>query len=258
MSENPPGLSVRVIDTHAHLEEFKDMHGVVQRAKEAGVAGIVGVGVGYASNLKTLELSKTYGGYIFPALGVHPMEVEKETDEVFSLIEERVDDCVAIGEIGLDYWTKIDRERQSRVLERLLMIAAKKEKPVCLHTRGAWEETYNLVEQFNIKKAVFHWYTGPTETLMKILDRGYYISASPAAEYSKKLRENLQLTPVDSILLETDSPVRYKGVEAEPAHVLKTLKYVSQLKGVSEEALAEKTSENAAALFRLELKRLMM
>ncbi|MDQ1281525.1 MAG: TatD DNase family protein [Thermoproteota archaeon] len=247
---------MKLVDTHAHLEEFKDIHAIVERARKVGVVGIVGVGVGYFSNLKTLELSEVYSGFIFPALGVHPTEVEKEGEKVFDLIEERAKDCVAIGEVGLDYWAKTSRERQNMVLERLLTIAARRNKPVSLHTRGAWEETYNLVEQFKIKKVIFHWFTGPTETLKKILDRGYYISASPAAEYSKRLRENLKLTPLDNILLETDSPVKYKEVEAEPAHVLKTLKYVAELKGIKEAALAEKTTENATNFFELRFKQL--
>lgn len=245
---------LRLVDTHAHLEEFQDIKGVVERAKEAGVAGIVGVGVGYASNLKTLEFSKTYRGYVFPAIGVHPTEVEKEdADEGIELVEQRVDECVAVGEMGLDYWIKIDKEKQNKVFERLLEIAARKDKPISVHTRGAWTETYDLVEQFNIKKAVFHWYTGPLEILKKILDRGYHVSASPAAEYSRKLRENLMQTPLDNLLLETDSPVKYKGVAAEPADVLKTLKYVAELKRIKEAALAEKTTWNAMKLFRLEM-----
>lgn len=244
---------LRLVDTHAHLEEFQDIKVIVERAKKAGVAGIVGVGVGYASNVKTLEFSKTYRGYIFPAIGVHPTEVEKESDEVFEFIERRIDDCVAIGEIGLDYWTKTSKEKQNRVFERLLEIAAKKDKPISVHTRGAWIETYNLVEQFKIKKAVFHWYTGSLETLKKILDMGYYVSASPAAEYSKKLRENLQQTPLESLLLETDCPVKYKGVESEPADVLKTLKYVAELKGIRETMLAERTTENAMKFFGIEV-----
>lgn len=245
---------IKLIDTHAHLEEFKDIHAIVERAKKAGVIGIVGVGVGYASNVKTLEFAKAYSGFIFPALGLHPTEVEKEGDEVFDLIEERADDCVAIGEVGLDYWAKTSKEKQNRALERLLTIAARKDMPVSLHTRGAWEETYSLVEQYKIKKAVFHWYTGPPEMLKKILNRGYYISASPAAEYSKRLRENIQQTPLDNILLETDSPVKYKEVEAEPSHVLNTLKYVAVLKGIKEAVLAEKTTENATDFFKLKLK----
>jgi len=218
-----------------------------------GVVGIVGVGIGQPSNLKTLEYSYIYRNYIFPAIGIHPTEVEKETEEAFELIEQRVDECVAVGEIGLDYWIKTSREKQIQVLERLLEIADKKNKPVSLHTRGAWEETYNIVEKYSIRNAVFHWYTGSLETLKKIRDKGYYISASPAAEYSKKLRENLIQTPVENILLETDCPVKYKNVEAEPADVLKTLKYVAELKNIREMVLADKTTENAIKLFKLKI-----
>ena len=89
--------------------------------------------------------------------------------------------------------------------------------------------------------------------MKKILDRGYYVSASPAAEYSRKLRENLQQTPLDNLLLETDCPVKYKGVAAEPADVLNTLKYVAELKRMKEAVLAEKTTWNATRFFGLEV-----
>ena len=245
-----------LVDTHAHLEEFQNLEGLVARAKKAGVIGIVAVGVGYDSNIKTLELSKTYEGYIFPAIGIHPWEVEGNVEEGIGFIERRVDDCVAIGEIGLDYWIKTSKERQNKVFEKLLEIAVKKDKLISVHSRGAWEEAYNIVEKFDIKKAAFHWYSGPLEILRKTLDRGYYVSASPAAEYSKKHREALQQTPLENLLLETDSPVEYKRVKSEPADVLKTLKYVAELKGIREEALAERTTENAVKLFRLKLSQL--
>ena len=239
----------RVVDTHAHLDEFQDLKGVVERAKKAGVVGVVAVSVHRSSSVKSLEFSRVYDGYVFPAIGIHPWEVEEAKEDDIAFIEKNADRCVAVGEIGLDYWIKTDKEKQRRVFEKLVEIAVKKNKPSSIHSRGAWEEAYKYVEEIEAKKALFHWYSGPLEILKKILDRGYYVSASPASEYSKKHREALQQTPLENLVLETDCPVKYKGAVSEPADVLKTLRYVSELKKVNERALAEKTTDNAVKLF---------
>lgn len=245
--------TLRLIDTHAHLDEFPDLNPVVERAKALGVVAVVAVGQGRASNEKTLSLAQTRRNYVFPALGIHPWEVDSDTEAALDMIEKNLDDCVAVGEIGLDYWIKKDKETQKTVFKKLLTLAAVKGKPVCVHTRGAWEDAYNLVKESNVRQGVFHWYSGPTDVLRSLLDNGYFISATPATEYSKAHREAVKNTPLDSLLLETDSPVKYKGVEAEPATVLKTLKFVAALKGLSEDAVSEKTTENAIKLFSLKL-----
>ncbi len=242
---------MKLIDTHAHLDELPDPKSVVERAQAAGVAAIVAVGQGLASNEKILGLARSYPRYVFPALGIHPWEVEADSEAALGMIEENLDGCVAVGEIGLDYWIKKDRETQRTVFRKLLGFAAAKDKPVCVHTRGAWEEAYQIVKESGVRRGVFHWYSGPLDVLRKLLDDGFFISVTPAVEYSKALREAAQNTPLESLLLETDCPVKYRGVEAEPASVLKTLKLVAALKQLPEETVAEKTTENATKLFKL-------
>jgi len=110
----------------------------------------------------------------------------------------------------------------------------------------------NLVRQAEITHAVFHWYSGPMEILDKILDYGYLISATPAAEYSEHHKAAIIRTPLDSLLLETDSPVVYQGERSEPSHVFKTLDAVSTIKGVSKEQVAKTTTNNAIKFFDLE------
>jgi len=242
-----------LIDTHAHLDEFPDLNLVVERAKASGVVAVVAVGQGKASNEKTLSLARSNEGYIFPALGIHPWEVDSDIEAVLSMIKRNLSGCVAIGEIGLDYWIKKDKENQKTVLKGLLTLAAAGGKPVCVHTRGAWEDAHRMVKESNVRRGVFHWYSGPLDVLRSLLDDGYFVSATPATEYSKAHREAIRNTPLDSLLLETDSPVKYKGVEAEPAAVFKTLKFVAALKSLTEEVVSEKTTENAIKLFGLNL-----
>ena len=103
-----------------------------------------------------------------------------------------------------------------------------------------------------INKAVFHWFTGPFETLNGILDCGYFISATIAAEYSKELQEVIKHAAIENILLETDTPVKYKGIESAPCDVVRVLELVAKLKDLDKEIVAEKTTENAKRVFRLE------
>lgn len=253
LNEDMSPSELRLIDTHAHLDEFPDLNAVVERAEKSGIIAIIAVGTGHTSNERTLQLSQSYSGYIFPALGIHPQEVESNVELEIALIERELDRCVAIGEIGLDYWIKKDKEMQRNAFKKLLELAFKKDKPVSIHTRGAWEDAYHIVKESSIKKAVFHWYSGPLEILDKVIDSGYFVSATPATEYSKAHREAIKSTPLERLLLETDSPVKYKGVEAEPSTVVKTLKFVAALKNVSEEAVSEKTTENTIELFHLNI-----
>ncbi len=245
--------TLRLIDTHAHLDEFTDLDTILERAKKSGIVAIIAVGQGHTSNKKTLKLSQKYSEYVFPALGIHPWADESEVESEIAFIKNEIDNCVAIGEIGLDYWIKKDKEVQINVFKKLLELAVKKDKPVSIHTRGSWEEAYHLVQESSVRKAVFHWYSGPVEILYKIVDKGYYVSATPATEYSKAHREVLRNTPLESLLLETDSPVKYKSVEAEPSTVIKTLELVAALKEVSEEVVSETTTENATELFQLNI-----
>ena len=242
---------MELLDTHAHLEGFADKTSMVESAKTAGVVAIIAVSADLETCRYTLKLAEEYPGFIYPALGIHPQEVGKDVESAFAFIEEHLCECVAVGEIGLDYWTKVDRGLQRKVFSRLLEFAMSRELPVSIHSRGAWEECYQLLRDKGVRKAVFHWFSGPSETLERVLDSGYLVSATPALEYSKAHKGAIRETPLEALVLETDSPVRYHGKESEPADVAKTLRFVAELKGLSEEDVASRTTENAKHLFNL-------
>lgn len=141
---------------------------------------------------------------------------------------------------------------QREIFRRILRIANESKKPLSIHSRGAWIDCVNMVIEANVKKAVFHWFSGPSEVLKKLLDHGYHVSATPAAAYSKEHRRVILNTPLENIILETDSPVVYSGEAAEPAHIIRALKAVAEIKGKSEETVAEETTENARQLFKIQ------
>ena len=240
---------MRLIDTHAHLEEIKQIDDIIQRAKMNNVVAIIAVGSSLKSNIEILSLASKYNGFIYPAIGIHPIEAETDLNTAVSQVTSNIDHCFAIGEIGLDYQYNINKIKQKEIFENMLKVSKKFEKPVSLHSRKAWDDVFHLVQTLDISKAVFHWYSGPNEVLKKILDNGYYISATPAVWHSPKHRIAIERAPVESILLETDTPVKYSGVTSEPSDVTKVLNMVAKIKNISIAKLADITTNNACKIF---------
>jgi TatD DNase family protein len=242
---------LKLIDTHAHLEEVLDVHSMIRNARAVGVDAIIGVGTNLDSCKRTLELSREHADLIYPAIGVHPQEIGKDLADTLLFIEEHLHECVAVGEVGLDYWSKIDKGLQNEVFSKMLSYAESSSLPLSIHSRGAWKECYESVLSRQISKAVFHWFSGPVEILKQVLDSGYYVSASPALEYSKAHRASIKETPLEALVIETDSPVNYHGKKSEPSDVVKTLRFLAELKGLSQEEVASTTTRNAIRLFNL-------
>ncbi|HBR14810.1 MAG TPA: hypothetical protein DD723_04605 [Candidatus Omnitrophica bacterium] len=265
---------MRLIDTHAHLDHVQNLEAALERAAQAGVEGIVAVSTNLAASRRNLEIKKTYPNpRLYLAMGIHPSDADgQELEECVDLIRAHVDDLAAIGEIGLDFWYKDvkkeegRKDEQRRVFETLLDLAQELNLPVVVHSRGAWQECYAMVKERRLKKAVFHWYSGPLDVLDKILAKGYYISATPSLAYSSQLREAVSHAPVEQTLIETDCPVYYRslepsqdqkgeaseGFQAEPKDVFKTLQAYCALKKMEEEAAAEILNRNARELFGIE------
>ncbi len=252
-------MAYRLIDTHAHLDEMEDINRVLSAVKEAGLVAIIAVGIDIESSRKVLEISERYKGFVYPALGWHPENVkETEIDANLAFIEANIGKAVAVGEVGLDYHKRIraaaGKDLQKLALRELLKIAKVHDKPALIHSRYAWRDAFDIVNEAGLEKAVFHWYTGTSSVLRDIISHGYYISVTPAVEYHEEHRRAVKEAPLDRLLLETDSPVVYaRGREnefqASPADVMRSLRGAAELKGLSEAEIAEVTTENAGRLF---------
>lgn len=249
---------LRLIDTHAHLDEIENLDKQISEAKEAGLVAIIAVGSDLSSNQRVLELSAIYKE-VYPALGWHPWYIrEEEIDAQLDFIAANIAKAVGVGEIGLDYHKRVravaDKELQKRVLEELLKIAVANDKPALIHSRYAWRDACDAVNRAGLAKAVFHWYTGTSGVLRDIVSRGYYISVTPAVAYHKEHRRAVKEAPLAQLLLETDSPVTYgRGSPhefvARPVDVRCSLQGAAALKGLSEAELAAATTDNAMRLF---------
>ena len=255
----------KLIDTHAHLDELKSLDLMLEEAQKNGIIAIVAVGSDYRSNMEILKISQRYCSFVYPALGLHPWRLanlkSSQIDENLGFIERNIAVAIAIGEIGLDYDKRVvkvaPKELQKKVLGHLLDLAKKYAKPAIIHSRYAWKDSFQLVRDAGIDKVVFHWFTGFSSVLRDIVTSGYFISATPAAEYHEEHRRAVKETPLDKLFLETDCPVTYgreAKYESKPADVLRSLKAVAQLKEIGEAAIAEQTTRNAIDFFSLNVK----
>jgi TatD DNase family protein len=249
----------RLIDTHAHLDEMENIEQVIAGARLAGVMAIVAVGSDYESNQKVLQLAEDFKGFVYPALGWHPWNInESEIDSNLEFMESHIDKAVAVGEVGLDYHKKVraraDKALQKNVLKEILGIAKAHKKPALIHSRYAWRDALDSVVGAQLEKVVFHWYTGTSSVLRDIVSQGYYISATPAVEYHEEHRRAVREIPLGRMLLETDAPVVYRRgseleYESSPTDVIRSLRGAAQLKGISGAEIAELTTANALRLF---------
>lgn len=244
----------QLTDSHAHLEEIEDLESAIERAKRNGVIAIVAVGSDYDSNNQVLEIAGRYSSFVYPALGFHPGNLDASyIDRNIQLIEANINNIIAIGEVGLDYKKELikrsSKDLQKDVLKRILTLAKKYNKPVIIHSRYAWRDSFTLANDSQVDRAIFHWYTGPTNVLKDILSRGYFLSATLATEYHEEHRRAIKEVNLENLLLETDSPVSYRGHQAEPADVIRVLHSVAELKGLPLDVVADKTTENAMRFY---------
>lgn len=257
---------LNAIDTHAHLDDVENVDEALKEADQAGVVGVVAVGIDHSSNQKNLEIKKkTSKPKIYLALGIHPESLEDKSPDQFDgaihFIRENIKEAVAVGEIGLDYWYKWAKKSEEKKAEqreiflKQLELAKEFHLPVIIHSRGSWADCLKMAQETGIKKAVFHWYSGPVDTLEQILSCGYFISAGPALSYSPPLQIAVKHAPMDQMLIETDSPVYYKegesGFRAGPKDVLRTLKLYAAQMNMDEEEAAEIFLKNSKNFFAI-------
>jgi len=246
-----------VIDTHAHLDSAEAPEELLARARAAGVDKIVAVGSGLDSCRTTLAIAEREPG-VFAALGVHPHQAADQDagrlDDIRALFASPR--AVAVGETGLDFFRDYaPRDRQRRLFDAELTLAAELQKPVVVHTRAAEAETAAALAEFS-GTVVLHCFSSP-ELLQVALERDYYVSFAGNVTYPKAsdLREAAALVPLERILAETDTPYLapqpVRGRPNEPAHVVHTVVALAEARGEDPGELAVRIEANAQAAFSL-------
>ncbi len=253
------------IDTHSHLDfnSFdEDREKVIQSAIGSDVAAIITIGTNIETSRQAVLLAEKYAS-LYAAVGIHPTDCAGVDENDFAAIEELAagDKVVAIGEIGLDYHhMKADKETQKKVFRQQLLMARKFELPCIIHNRESHDDVHEILTEDNASNlnGVLHAFSGTTDFLEKILMTNFYISFTGNVTFKKnKLIPLVEATPLERLLLETDSPflapAPLRGKRNEPAYVVHTAAKIAEIKGIGLEELARITSENAQALFKLSL-----
>lgn len=248
------------IDIHAHLDMLEDSPEMtLQKAKAAGVSKIITIGTEPSDHEFVLKTARQFYPDVYCTLGVHPHQGMQWKEEIGEWIEKHLPEkeVVAVGEIGLDYYyNQSPVEDQREAFRRQLDIARRHGLPVQIHTREAEQDTVEILKEFKGEvTGLIHCFTSSAWLAKECLDLGYNISFSGIVTFknAESLRETCKMVPLDRMHVETDAPflapVPQRGKKNMPAFVVHTAALVAQLKGVSEEKLAEATNANARHLF---------
>ena len=244
-------------DTHCHIykEYYENIEEVLKNAKKSNVNRMINNGCDKKSNEEVLELTKNYEN-IYGAIGIHPENIEEYKEEDLKWIEENLKQSkiIAIGEIGLDYhYTKENKTEQIKLLERQLKIAEQYHLPVIIHSREATEDTINTLKKYKVT-GVIHSFSGSLETAKIYIKMGYLLGINGVITFkNSKLKDVIKEIPLESIVLETDSPYLtpepFRGKKNEPARIKEIAEFICDLKGISLEDLATITNNNIKRIF---------
>jgi TatD DNase family protein len=217
---------------------------------------MINSGISQKGNRMSLELTEKYED-IHATLGLSPdigrEGTEKEINIILAQIEAKAEKAVAIGEAGLDFQdckTNEERERQTAAFKKVIELAKNLDKPLVVHARLAEAEVLNLVKDVNM--VIYHCYSGSLETMQEIIDKGYYISLATLVCFSEHHQSLAAEVPLESLLLETDSPyLSSRKGRNEPAFIVDSIPVVARLKDVEPEEIAKQTTENARRIFNI-------
>ena len=248
-----------LFDTHAHYDDAsfdEDREELLEKIHtDLNVGRIINPGCDLTSTEAAKRLAEKFE-FLYFAAGVHPENLEDLPANWLRAVREAAGHpkCVAIGEIGLDYyWDTSTKERQKEVLSAQLELALELDKPVIIHDREAHGDSLDTVLKYPELRGVFHCFSGSAEMAKILLDRGWYLGFDGPVTYknARKTLEVLEITPLERILIETDSPymspVPMRGKRNDSGNLKYICGKIAEIKGV--ENVEEITYENANRLF---------
>lgn len=250
------------IDTHAHLyaKEFEeDIDSVIKRAKGVGVDRIYLPNIDSDSITGLNALLEAHPSFFIGMMGLHPCSVDVAYEPALKVIKEELykGHYCAVGEIGMDlYWDKSTKNIQELAFIEQCEWASDLNLPIAIHSRESTRELIDILkanQHLNIK-GVFHCFGGSHDEAKEILDLGFYLGIGGVITFKNStLKDVLKGIPLTSIVLETDAPylapTPYRGKRNESSYLTHIAEALSNVYGMSSEAIGERTSQNAKELF---------
>ncbi len=256
---------MELIDTHAHLtfKQFRqDLDRYLLRSKEASVKSWITIATTPAEVPLVIELIESHDN-MYAGLGFHPHDAKSITDDDLAMLKETAKHrkVVAIGETGLDFfYDHSPRETQKQIFRKHLDIAAELDMPVIIHTREAFDESMEILDEFagKLKRVVIHCYSGSIGQTKLVLGKGYYISFTGIVTFKKTddVRTAAKMVPMDRLMIETDcpfiSPEPVRGKKpCEPAFLKHIAAKIAEVKGMSLEDFADQVTATSKEFFEL-------
>ncbi|MFX0091373.1 MAG: TatD family hydrolase [Candidatus Hodarchaeota archaeon] len=257
---------MNLIDSHAHIippwfKKGEDIRNVSERAHEQGIQYVVNCAIDPAKYDFVINLAKI--DKVFPVtLGLSPSWIERiNIDSAFKGMEKWSKEIVGIGEIGLDYhWIKDPkvRKKQEEFFIRAIQLANTQNKPIVIHSRKAEQECIDILKKYSETGVILHCFAGTVGQGMEAVDHGWIISIPTAVTNRRKHRALAQTLPLESLIIETDSPFLTPTphfppkTRNEPAFVVHAARTISELKDIPLKDVATATVKTTKKIFRLE------
>ena len=249
-------------DTHAHYDDRAfdaDRDAILEGLPAAGVTLVIDPGCDVKSSERALALAAQWD-LVYAAVGIHPEELGGMEEGDLQRIEALCtrEKCVAIGEIGLDYyWDDTHRQEQQTLFIRQIELALSRDLPIIVHDREAHGDCLDIVRRYPALRGVFHCYSGSAEMAQELLRRGWYLGFDGPITYknARKALEVLEICPMDRILIETDSPylspVPRRGRRNDSRNLPCIVERIAEIKGCTPQHAAAAAMENGRRLFKI-------
>ena len=237
-----------LIDAHAHLDRYEeDLEAVLEEINQNQIFTIsTSMDVpAYERNLKIAGKCDL----VLPTFGIHPWNAPEYAERLEEL-RDFIDRSPMIGEIGLDHYFVKDASQYSaqiKVFEFFLTAAREQGKVVNLHAKGAENEVLDLLRNYDIERAIVHWYSGPLDVLREMIDRGFYFTVGVEVLYSEHIQAIARSLPSERLLTETDNPAGRKwlaGAQAMPLLIKDVVQKLAELRKTTAEAIMETVQAN--------------
>lgn len=253
------------IDIHSHLNfpnYDPDREEVIEKIKNQNI-WTISVGTNALTSKQVVELAHLHEN-LFACVGVHP--TDEVTSEDLKQIEDLIKDkkVVAIGECGLDYYRSKDvsetKKKQSEIFIWHIEQSLKTGKPLMIHCRDAYVDTYTILESYKKEhgdklKGNMHFFSGSVEIAKLFLSLDFTLSFAGPITFARNYDEAIRFAPLEMIMSETDAPFAspnpYRGRRNEPAYVTEIVQAISTIRGEPIEKVKKALVSNAFRVFDL-------
>ncbi|MFV0288055.1 MAG: TatD family hydrolase [Mycoplasmatales bacterium] len=251
-----------LIDAHIHLthEKYDKIEEVISEAKAKGMKKIIVIGCDEQEIKKSLKLVKEHQGFLYLAIGFHPVDIENLTEEKLLWVEELCqtnEQIVAVGEIGLDYhWYPEQKEQQKYWFKKQINLARKLNKPIIIHARESYDDCYEILQEENYFYGVMHSFADDYTSAKRFLDKGMYLSISGPLTFKNghNQKEVIKNMDLNRLLVETDgpylTPVPFRGKVNYPWYVQYILEEIALIKEMPYQEVVNLVETNTYQIFK--------